>query len=78
MRANLARDGGDCARAERDYQAVARGTGKLAEQALHSSAYCRRQLGDDAGARVHLREYLRRFPSGRHRGDVEQALGVGR
>ena len=74
LRANLARDAGDCVRAERDYQSLAQGTGKLAEQALHSWAYCRRRLGDEAGARMHLREYLRRFPSGRHRGDVEQAL----
>ena len=77
-RANLARDGGDCARAERDYQALARGAGTIAEEALHAWAYCRRRLGDEAGARERLREYLRRFPSGRHRGDVEQALGAGR
>ncbi len=78
LRANLARDGGDCARAEREYGALAGGTGPLAEEALHASAYCRRQLGDPAGARARLREYLRRFPSGRHRGDVEQALGADR
>jgi TolA-binding protein len=78
LRANLARDGGDCAHAEREYEALARGAGELAEEALHSWVYCRRRLGDEAGARERLREYLRRFPSGRHRRDVEQALGVGR
>jgi TolA-binding protein len=74
VRANLARDSGDCARAERDYEPLARGAGKLAEEALHSWAYCRRRLGDETGARERLREYLRRFPSGRHRSDVDQAL----
>jgi TolA-binding protein len=77
MRANLARDGGDCARAEGEYEALAGGAGRLAEEALHAWAYCRRQLGDEAGARERLREYLRRFPSGPHRRDVEQALGAG-
>jgi TolA-binding protein len=75
LRADLARDAGDCARAERDYQALARGTGRAAQEALHSSAYCRRRLGDETGARERLREYLRRFPAGRHRRDVEQAFG---
>jgi hypothetical protein len=57
----------DCARAVADFDRVlAEQTPQaFAERALHGRAACRARLGDEAGAKRDLAEYLRRFPAGR-------------
>jgi TolA-binding protein len=71
LRANLLRDAGRCAEALADYQAI---HGPDADDAVYSSAYCQRKLGDRAGAARTLRDYLARFPAGAHRADAARAL----
>ena len=45
------------------------------ERALWGRASARSHLGDEAGARPDLREYLRRFPQGRFAGQSARLLG---
>jgi TolA-binding protein len=78
LRAHIAREKGDCRRARRDYDPLATRADRVGEQASYFSAYCLRELGDLAGARRRLLEYLERFPRGAHRANVERALGVAR
>jgi TolA-binding protein len=44
------------------------------ERALWGRASARSHVGDDAGARADLREYLRRFPDGRFAAEVSRLL----
>jgi hypothetical protein len=46
-----------------------------AERALWGRASARSHVGDDAGARTDLREYLRRFPQGRFANQATRLLG---
>jgi tetratricopeptide (TPR) repeat protein len=72
LRGNLLRDAGRCQEALADYAAVR--SGPLADDALYSTAYCQRELGDRITAARTLRDYLARFPRGAHRAEAEQAL----
>lgn len=76
LRGNLLRDGGRCAEALPDYAAVREEP--LTGDALYSTAYCERKLGDRAAAAKTLTEYLRRFPHGEHSADAARALESGR
>jgi hypothetical protein len=51
------------------------GDALLVERALWGRAVVRRRLGDDAGARTDLEDYLRRFPAGRFASAAARALG---
>jgi TolA-binding protein len=75
LRGNLLRDDGKCREALADYAAV-RDAGR-ADDAVYSTAYCQRELGDRALAGATLAEYLRRFPRGAHRADAERAIQSG-
>ena len=57
----------DCAFAVADFDriVVERTPQSFAERALYGRAACRARLGDEAGAKSDLAEYLRRFPAGR-------------
>jgi tetratricopeptide (TPR) repeat protein len=48
------------------------------ERALWGRASARSHVGDDAGARADLREYLRRFPDGRFADQTSRLLDKGR
>jgi hypothetical protein len=48
--------------------------GPALDDALYYWAYCRRQLGDTAGAGKALHDYLNRFPAGRHVDAAREAL----
>jgi tetratricopeptide (TPR) repeat protein len=76
LRGNLLRDDGRCREALAEYAAV-RAIG-LADDALYSTAYCQRKLGDRAAAGGTLVEYLRKFPHGEHRAAAVRALESGR
>jgi hypothetical protein len=58
----------DCAAASGDFSAVlaARADAPLQERALRGQAACDLQSGDRPAARLHLTEYLRRFPDSQH------------
>jgi hypothetical protein len=59
----------DCVTALGDYQLVLAQSGvsgRAGERALWGRAACRSRLGDQAGARADLADYLRRFPRGSH------------
>jgi tetratricopeptide (TPR) repeat protein len=72
LRATLLRDADRCREALEDYAKV-REPGR-ADEALYSTAYCQRRLGDRPRAVGALQEYLVRFPRGAHRADAERAL----
>jgi outer membrane protein assembly factor BamD (BamD/ComL family) len=72
LRAHALRDEGRCSEALPEYAVVTIPT--LADDALYSTAYCQRNLGDRAAAGRTLGEYLRRFPHGVHRADAERAI----
>ena len=75
LRGNLLRDEGSCREALEDYATVR--AAPFADEALYSTAYCQRKLGDRLGATQTLNEYLKRFPSGAHRAEAQQALSEG-
>jgi outer membrane protein assembly factor BamD (BamD/ComL family) len=75
LRGNLLRDADRCGEALGDYAIIRDAT--LADDALYSTAYCQRKLGDRAAAATTLGEYLRRFPAGAHRADAERAIESG-
>ena len=77
LRASLLQSRGDCAGAAPELRLLAR-EGARAEEALFLLAGCARQSGDAAEERLRLEEYQRRFPSGRHRAEVDVGLGGGR
>jgi TolA-binding protein len=76
LRGNLLRDGGHCPEALSEYAAVREEP--LTGDALYSTAYCERKLGDRAAAAKTLTEYVRRFPHGEHASDAARALESGR
>jgi hypothetical protein len=47
----------------------------VVERALYGRSSCRSRLGDNAGARADLEDYLRRFPHGRFAASAGRALG---
>jgi outer membrane protein assembly factor BamD (BamD/ComL family) len=73
VRGDLLRDAGRCGEALAEYATAVRAVA-LADDALYSTAYCQRRLGDRAAAGRTLGEYLRRFPQGRHRVDATRAI----
>ena len=75
LRGNLLRDGGRFREALTDYAAIQ--AGALADEAVYSTAYCQRKLGDLASATTTLHEYLERFPTGPHRLEAEEAIESG-
>jgi outer membrane protein assembly factor BamD (BamD/ComL family) len=74
LRASLLVDRGECAQAAPDLEALAL-AGAHADGALFALASCSRAAGQLDQARARLEEYLRRFPEGRHRAEVQAALG---
>jgi TolA-binding protein len=72
LRGNLLRDAGKCGEAVAEYADVR--ANPLADEALYSTAYCQRKLGDRSAAARTLAEYLRRFPQGDHRAEAVRAL----
>ena len=76
MRAHVARERGDWRRARDDYDGLTAAGGSTAEEALYFTAYCRRRLGDTAGARQTLERYLAGFPRGRYARAAREALGA--
>lgn len=74
LRGNVERERGDCAAALDDYE-LAR-AGAQEGDALYYTGWCQQKLGQTERARETWREYLARFPSGRHAADAKAALGV--
>ena len=75
LRGNLLRDAGRCGEALGDYAAIR--DVSPADDALYSTAYCQRKLGDRATAAATLTTYLQRFPAGAHRADALRAIESG-
>jgi hypothetical protein len=73
LRGDLLRQRGDCVAASSEYRAVT--SGAALDDALYYAAYCRRELGESEKASAALRDYLVRFPSGRHADAAREALG---
>lgn len=75
-RAELRAEEGHRAGAIADFDGVLGdgGNDTVAERALYGRAVCRLRGGDLGGARTDLRGYLRRFPEGEHRADVQRSL----
>jgi TolA-binding protein len=73
LRGDLLRQAGACEKAAAEYRAVS--GGPALDDALYYWAYCQRQLGDSASAAAALRDYLVRFPAGRHLDAAREALG---
>ncbi len=74
LRASLLADGGDCALALPDLRALSTGS-THADDASFALASCVRKSGSLEDARAQLTDYRRRFPQGRHRAEVDAALG---
>jgi hypothetical protein len=73
LRGDLLRQAGACGKAAAEYRAVS--GGPALDDALYYWAYCQRQLGDSASAARALRDYVVRFPAGRHLDAAREALG---
>ncbi len=73
LRGDLLRQRGDFLQAAGEYRAVSGGA--ALDDALYYWAYCRQQLGDGASAARALRDYVGRFPAGRHASAAREALG---
>jgi TolA-binding protein len=73
MRGDLLRLRGDCAGALAEYRAVLRGP--ALEDSLYYAAYCIGELGQSDVATTALKDYLRRFPNGKHAGAARQTVG---
>jgi hypothetical protein len=75
LRGELRLDAGRAAEAARDFESVLIGTtDKLEQRALYGRAAARVRIGDPAGARRDLEEYLRRFPRGASAAAARAAL----
>ena len=71
MRAEFGRS----AEARADFAAVLESaTGPVRERALYGRAVCAAALGDLAGARADLANYLIEFPSGAHAEEARRAI----
>jgi TolA-binding protein len=73
LRGDLLRQHGAYAKADAEYRSVT--GGDALDDALYYHAYCLRELGDGTRAIAALRDYLARFPAGRHAAPARQALG---
>ncbi len=76
LRGNLLRERRRCAAAIDDYDAVLSEApgGALAGDALYYAAVCEAAVGHPDAARRRLRDYLARFPRGRHTAAASRAL----
>ena len=72
LRGNVQRESGQYAAALADYGQV--GKGPFSDDALYFSAWCHQKLGESTAFKSALAEYLRLFPAGAHRAEVEAAL----
>jgi hypothetical protein len=74
---DLARTGGDCALAVALYETANRGrlSASDADDAAFNRAACLAAGGDGRGPAA-ARDYLARFPAGRHRGEASRLLGA--
>jgi TolA-binding protein len=72
LRGNVLRDRGDCKGAIREYRHVTGAT--IEDDALYFTAACQQKLGNEDEAAGTLRDYVTRFPSGRHLREAQQAL----
>jgi hypothetical protein len=75
LRGDILRNLGRPADALRVLEPLAKGTSAWAARALFLLSDCQSRLGRSDEARVTLREYLRRFPTGAQASDVKRALG---
>lgn len=77
LKGNLLRERGECAAAVGAYDQALRAAPhpKAADDASYFAAVCAAQLGQGSKARQRLEEYRAHFPMGRHRDEVERALG---
>jgi TolA-binding protein len=73
LRGDLLRKRGDCTGAIAEYRTVRGGT--ALDDARYFAASCRRAMGDGVAADAALRDYLSRYPSGRHAASARQMLG---
>jgi ferric-dicitrate binding protein FerR (iron transport regulator)/TolA-binding protein len=73
LRGDLLRQHGAYAKADAEYRSVT--GGEALDDALYYHAYCLRELGEGTRAIAALRDYLARFPAGRHAAPARQALG---
>jgi hypothetical protein len=64
----------DPARAEALYRSLANGSGSWAANGLYALAILELDRGRPSRSRTHLKEYLRRFPTGENAGDARQLL----
>ena len=77
LRAELRAGRGNLTGAVDDFDAALSAPGAPAaviERALYGRSSCRSRMGDQAGARSDLHEYMRRFPRGQFAGPAGQAL----
>jgi hypothetical protein len=74
VRGELRAEAGRCRDAELDFALALDGSDALTERAIVGHADCRSRLGDDAGSRAALADYLRRFPDGRFAARVRGTL----
>ena len=75
LRGDILRNLGRPADALRVLEPLAKGTSAWSARALFLLSDCQSRLGRSDEARVTLREYLRRFPTGAQASDVKRALG---
>ncbi len=75
LRGDILRNLGRPADALRVLEPLAKGTSAWAARALFLLSDCQSRLGRSDEARVTLRQYLRRFPTGAQASDVKRALG---
>lgn len=74
LRGNIHREWGDCRAALADYQPLLAEGHAHADDALYFSAICDKREGEKARWSSRMNEYLRRFPDGRRRAEVQRAL----
>jgi TolA-binding protein len=75
VRGELRLEAGRAEQAQRDFDSAVLGTNDAIEaRALYGRAACRARLGDHAGARRDLEDYVRRFPHGKSANDARAAV----
>jgi hypothetical protein len=78
LRGELRAGRGNLTGAVDDFEAALSAPGAptaVIERALYGRSSCRSRMGDQAGARADLQEYMRRFPRGRFAAPAGHALG---